>query len=57
MTDKPKRGFAAMSEARRREISAKGGKAVAPEKRGFARNKELASSAGKVGGAISKRTK
>ena len=46
-----------MSPERRKAASSKGGKAVAPEKRGFARNKELASSAGKVGGAISKRAK
>lgn len=44
------RGFACLSPERRKEISSKGGANVPPKKRGFA-NKELASRAGKVGGA------
>lgn len=57
MTDKKPRGFAAMTPERRREIAARGGKAVPSERRGFALNKELAASAGKIGGTISKRVK
>lgn len=43
------KGFAAISPERRREIARMGGKAVAPEKRSFAANPDLASSAGKKG--------
>jgi general stress protein YciG len=41
-----KRGFASMTPERRREIAAKGGKSVPPEKRAFSQNRELASKAG-----------
>ena len=47
---KPKRGFAAMSPEKQREIASKGGKAVPAEKRSFAQNSKLASSAGSKGG-------
>ena len=45
-----KRGFAAMSPERRREIASKGGKAVPAEKRSFSNNAALASIAGTKGG-------
>lgn len=53
MTDeKPKarRGFAAMSLERRTEIARLGGLATPPEKRSFARDRDLASMAGREGG-------
>ncbi len=46
---KSKRGFASMSPEKRREIAAKGGKAVPAEKRAFS-NPEIASKAGQKGG-------
>ena len=51
-TDKPKakRGFACLSPERRREIARKGGASVAPDKRSFATNRDLAASAGQKGG-------
>ncbi|MBM6582709.1 stress-induced protein [Microvirga sp. BT689] len=45
-----KRGFASMSEERRREIASKGGKSVPAEKRNFAQNAASASEAGRKGG-------
>lgn len=48
------RGFAAMSPERRKEISAMGGKALAPHLRSFAQNRDLASKAGALGGATSR---
>ena len=45
-----KRGFAALSPERRREIAKMGGKAVPKEKRSFSTNKKLASDAGSRGG-------
>jgi general stress protein YciG len=50
---KAKRGFAAMSLEKRREIARKGGQSVKPENRAFAQNRELASEAGRKGGAQS----
>ncbi|MDB5572268.1 MAG: hypothetical protein JWN93_3451 [Hyphomicrobiales bacterium] len=50
---KAKRGFAAMSLEKRREIARKGGQSVKPENRAFAQNRDLASSAGRKGGAQS----
>ena len=47
---KKPRGLAAMSPERRREIASKGGRSVAPEKRAFSVNKELAINAGSKGG-------
>ena len=48
--EKKKRGFAAMSKERQREIAAEGGRAVPKEKRSFHQNRELAASAGSEGG-------
>lgn len=51
MNEQPKlRGFAAMTPERRREVARMGGKSIPPEKRWYARNREAASKAGKVGG-------
>jgi uncharacterized protein len=47
---KGKRGFAAMSPERCRELASKGGKAVPKEKRSFFISPELASKAGRIGG-------
>jgi general stress protein YciG len=47
---KSRRGFAAMSPERRREISAMGGRAVDPAKRSFSQNNDLARRAGRKGG-------
>jgi general stress protein YciG len=49
-----RRGFAAMSPERRREIARKGGGSVPPEKRSFAKNRDLAQSAGSKGGSASR---
>lgn len=48
---KSKRGFAAMSPDKRREIAAKGGASVPAEKRSFSQNRDLAASAGRIGGS------
>lgn len=48
------RGFAAMSLERRREIARKGGASVPSEKRSFACNRDLAVTAGRKGGEISR---
>jgi general stress protein YciG len=55
-TPKPRlrRGFAAMTPDRRREIARKGGASVPKEKRSFAVSRELAISAGRKGGASSR---
>lgn len=50
---KAKRGFAAMSPEKRREIARKGGQSVKPENRAFAQDRDLASSAGRKGGSQS----
>lgn len=47
---KSRRGFAAMSPEKRREIAARGGAAVPADKRSFSANKDLAVSAGRKGG-------
>jgi uncharacterized protein len=47
---KSKRGFASMSPEKQREIARMGGSSVPAEKRSFAQNAGLASSAGKKGG-------
>lgn len=44
------RGFAAMDPERRKEIAARGGRAVKPENRAFSTNRDLASAAGVKGG-------
>lgn len=47
---KQKRGFAAMTPERRRELASMGGRALKPEQRSFSRNPDLAASAGRKGG-------
>jgi general stress protein YciG len=47
---KSTRGFASMSEEKRREIARKGGRSVPAEKRSFSQDPALASKAGKKGG-------
>jgi general stress protein YciG len=47
---KKKRGFGAMSPERQKMIAALGGKAVKPENRSFSQNRDLARSAGSIGG-------
>lgn len=53
-TPKKLRGFAAMSPEKRRAIAAKGGGAVPAEKRSFSRSTDLAASAGRKGGEVSR---
>lgn len=48
--EKKKRGFAAMTPERQREIASKGGKSVAAENRSFSRDPLLAAAAGQKGG-------
>ncbi len=48
-----KQGFASMDATKQRAIASKGGSAVPPEKRPFARNAELAAAAGRKGGKAS----
>ncbi|BGE84744.1 MULTISPECIES: general stress protein [Methylosinus] len=45
-----KRGFAAMDEAKQREIARKGGESVPAEKRSFSKDHDLAAQAGRKGG-------
>lgn len=45
-----RRGFAGMTPERRREIAAKGGRSIPPEKRGFSKDPEKARAAGRIGG-------
>lgn len=54
--DKPKskRGFAAMDPEKLRAIAKLGGRSVPDDKRSFSQNRELASSAGRLGGENSK---
>lgn len=47
------RGFAAMDEAKQREIARKGGASVPDEKRSFSQDRNLASAAGRKGGEAS----
>jgi general stress protein YciG len=51
---KSKRGFAAMSPEKRREIAAKGGASVPADKRSFSKSRDLAAAAGRAGGSSSK---
>ncbi len=55
-TGKPRtrRGFAALNPERRREIARKGGASVPGEKRSFAKDRDLAASAGRMGGEASR---
>ena len=55
-TKKP-RGFAAMTPERRREVAAKGGSAVRPENRAYAKDRTLAETAGRKGGLKSRPAK
>lgn len=50
--EKPKalRGFALLTDERRREIAKRGGLAVPPEKRTYSRDKMTAAEAGRKGG-------
>jgi general stress protein YciG len=52
---KLRRGFAAMSPERVREIAKKGGASVPNEKRAFSKDKDLAAEAGRKGGNVSRR--
>lgn len=54
--DKPRarRGFAAMAPERRLEIARKGGASVPSEKRSFAKDRDLAATAGRKGGEASR---
>lgn len=58
MTDKTpgtsKRGFASMDPERQREIARKGGASVPADKRSFAQDRTLASTAGRRGGQAGK---
>ena len=53
MTDAPKqrRGFAAMTPERRKEIAAMGGRSGAPENRTFSKDRAHAAAAGAKGGS------
>ncbi|WP_354298071.1 KGG domain-containing protein [Phenylobacterium koreense] len=51
---KQRRGFACMTPERRREIARKGGGSVPPEKRSFAKDRDLAARAGADGGRSSR---
>jgi general stress protein YciG len=53
-TSKSKRGFAAMSLDKQREIASKGGRSVPSDKRSFFSNRDLASQAGRRGGRLSR---
>ena len=50
---KARRGFAAMSVEKRREIARKGGASVPSDKRSFSQDPDLAASAGRKGGGAS----
>jgi uncharacterized protein len=49
-----RRGFAAMTPERRKEIARKGGASVPSEKRSFAKDRDLAATAGRKGGESSR---
>ncbi len=53
MLGPPRRGFQALSIEERRLVASSGGKAVAPTLRSFFRDRDLAASAGRLGGARS----
>jgi len=48
--EKSKRGLAAMTPERRREIQSMGGRSVAAENRAYSKNADLAREAGRRGG-------
>jgi general stress protein YciG len=49
-TKTSKRGFAAMDQAKQRQIASKGGQSVPSEKRSFSKDPSLAAQAGRKGG-------
>ena len=51
------RGFAAMSPEKRREIARKGGASVPDHKRSFAKDRDLAATAGRLGGEAPHRSR
>lgn len=53
-TTKSRRGFASMDPDKRREIARKGGASVPGDKRSFYLNRDLAASAGRKGGEVSR---
>lgn len=55
--EKRKQGFAIMNPERQREIASQGGKSVDPVNRAYAKNKELARAAGRLGGLANRRRK
>lgn len=57
MTEPKKRGFAALTPERRREISAMGGRSVPSQFRGFSRDPALARRAAKASAAARKRNR
>lgn len=52
--NKLRRGFACMSVEKRREIARKGGASVPADRRSFAKDRDLAASAGAAGGRASR---
>lgn len=52
-----RKGFALMTPEKRREIAAKGGSSVPPNRRAYARDPNLASEAGRKGGAARARNR
>lgn len=57
MTEKQKRGFAAMDPETQRRIASKGGQSVPAHARSFSLDRVLASRAGRNGGRASHRTR
>lgn len=54
ITGRARRGFAAMTPERRREIATKGGSSVPAKSRAFAQDRALAAAAGRAGGVASR---
>lgn len=52
---KSRRGFAAASPERRKQVAAMGGAAVPPKKRSFSKDRKLAIEAGRKGGLKSRK--
>jgi len=53
---KSKRGFASMKPERRREVARLGGSSVLAHNRSFAKDRELATTAGRKGGLAKKKS-
>ena len=51
---KARRGFAAMTQAKRTELARKGGSSVPSHKRSFSKDRNLAAIAGRKGGEASR---